>query len=813
MAKKNNNQLERFGKETVYERNVASEAISYNQIAGANKNVYRIAPSLNDGLKPGRRRLYWSWWIACGRPQNTKPETLKKLKFMKVDTVASLAMAYHPHGSSANEELIGREGQYWNNNVMAIVPQGSYGNLQSSDPAAGRYIEARIGEYMIDCFFDDFDKYSVPMRPSYDGMNLEPVFLPSKYPHILFNPQMSGIGYALASNIMSFNVKEVLEATIELMKDPSAKIMLIPDSPTGADIIDEGYFGDINKTGEAKVTLRATASIDYQENTIHITSIPLQTKTNTIINKIVELKKKHEFEEIINIDDGTKEGEVDVLIALRSDANPDKVLEKLYKKNTNLKMTYPIGLTVIDDFKPYTYGVKDLLLEWIEYRREVVRSMFLYSLQITEEKQHMNKVLVMVFNKDNIEKTVAIAKKSKSRQEMIQKLMKTYKITSLQAATIADMRVYNFNEDYYKKYKQEEKDLKAEIKKINNILDHDSKIDDFIIGQLEEGIKKYGRPRKSKVIREGKKSKKNIPDIDYIIGINEEGYIKKLNISNNSSIGYVGKSNCSLTVLQINNRDDMLVFDSTGNVSKVSVSAIPDMKFTDTGVELSRYFSVKGRIIGTIKLPSEKLLKTKDDDLCIIFITKNGYGKKVKISEFDKIVDYKTGITLNPGDELSTVLFAFDKSSKDLVICTNLGDGVRLKVTDIKTVGRTAKGTRLIGLKDGEYVVNACRIKPRQKYLFYITTGGRIKLTETKFFPVMEKKDSAISLISLVGSETLVGVSSVSRQDTVMVYRKTSEPELVKISDMKITTRIAKGEKVIKTPKGDAVIAYKIFEN
>lgn len=800
-----------FGNETIYQRNVAEEAISYNQLAGANKNVYRIAPSLNDGLKPGRRRLYWSWWLACGKPMNTKPETLKKLKFMKVDTIASAAMAYHPHGSSANEELIGREGQYWNNNVMAIVPQGSYGNLQSSDPAAGRYIEARIGEYMIDCFFSDFNLYPVPMRPSYDEMNMEPLFLPAKFPHVLFNPQLSGIGYALASNIAPFNVKEVLEATIALMKNPKEKILLIPDSPTGADILDEGLFEQINKTGEGKFTLRATAKIDYQKNDIHITSIPLQTKTNTIINKIVDLKKKHEFEEIINIDDGTKEGEVDVVISLKSDANPDKVLEKLYKRNTNLKMTYPVGITVIDDFKPYFYGVKDLLLEWIEYRREIVRSMHLYSLQITEEKRHMNKVLVMVFNKDNIEKTIAIAKKSKNRAEIINKFMKTYKITSLQAATIADMRVYNFNEEYYKKYKAEEKELKKEIKRINSVLDDEKKIDEFIINQLEEGIKKYGRPRQSKIIREGKKAKK-VPDINFIIGINEEGYVKKLNLNEYSSIGPVGKTNCNLTVMQINNRDDILVFDSNGNVSKVSVSAIPDMKFEDTGIELSRYFSVSGKIVGCIKLPSDKILQSKDDDLCIIFITKQGTGKKVKVSEFDKIVDYKKGITLKPDDELSTVLFAFDKGGKDVIICTNLGDGVRIKVSDIPTVGRNAKGKKLIGLKDDEYVVNACRIKPRQNYLFYITSGGRAKLTETKFLPVMETKDPAVSLITLVGSETLVGVSSVSINDTVMVYRKNNEPEIFNIKDIKITTRIAKGEKIIKTPKGDSVVAYKIFE-
>lgn len=756
--------------------------------------------------------MYWSWWELEGKPKNIKPETLRKLKFHKVSKLSSNAMSYHPHGDTAMEELIGREGQYWNNNVMAIVPQGSYGNLESSDPAAGRYIQAKMSEYMIDCFFDDFDKYCVPMKMAYDGESEEPEYLPAKYPHILFNPQLSGIGYGLASNIPPFNVQEVLEATIKLIKNRKSKILLIPDSPNGADIIDDGLFPEINKTGKGKFTLRASYEIDYQANTIRFTTLPLQTKSKQVIRKINDFRKLHVFEEITDIFDSTKQGEVNILIKLKSDANPDKILNQLFKKNTNLKMTYPIGITVIDDYKAYDYGIKELLLEWIEYRRDVVRSMFMYSYQITTEREHMVKVLVEVFNKDNIERTVKIAKNSKTRKDTIEKLMRAYKITSLQAATIADMHVYNFNDEYYKKYKQEEKDLKEEIKRINDILEHDEKIDEFIIGQLKEGIKKYGRPRKSKVIKEDDGAKENIPATEHLVGISESGYIKKVDIKKNSSIGSVSKTNENLTVMQINNQEDILVFDSTGRVSKISVSAIPDMKFEDYGIEVARYFPVQGKIIGVMKLPSLKSLKKADDELCIVFVTKLGFTKKVKLKEFKKISDYKLGVTLNDGDELASVIFAFDNTGKDIILSTNLGDGIRLKLKDIKTLGRQAKGLRQINLKENEVVVNASRIQPKQKLLCYVTSAGRIKLTETKYFPVMERKDEALSLITLVGNETLVGVSSVSKDDILMVYRKNSEPVEIKLSELSISTRVAKGEKLVKTPKGDSVVAYKIFQ-
>ena len=315
----------------------------------------------------------------------------------------------------------------------------------------------------------------------------------------------------------------------------------------------------------------------------------------------------------------------------------------------------------------------------------------------------------------------------------------------------------------------------------------------------------------SKVVKENDDDKKEIPNTEHLIGISESGYIKKLSIKDNSSIGLVGKENGNLSVMQINNRENILVIDSSGRVSKISVSAIPDMKYEDIGVEINRYFTSDGKIISLMKLPNMDILKSKDDDLCIIFVTKNGLAKKVPINEFNKITDYKMGIILNPDDEVAAAMFSFDKSSKDCIICTNLGDGIRISINDIKTLGKQAKGVKQINLKEDEYVVNACKINPSKKLLFYVTSSGRVKLTETKYFPVMQRKDEALSLISLDKNETLIGISSVSKNDVVMVYRKNSEPVEINLNDIKVSTRIAKGEKMIKTPKGDKVVAYKIF--
>ena len=679
--------------------------------------------------------------------------------------------------------------------------------------SAGRYREAKMSEYLIDCFFSDFNKYCIPMKLGYDGESWEPEFLPAKYPNILFNPQFSGIGYGIASNICPFNVAEVLDATIKLIKDPKANILLIPDSPTGCDIIDEGRFKEINKTGQSKVTMRATTEIDYINNIIHVTTLPINSTSKNVIDSIIASKAKGLFSEIVEIKDYTKEGEVKIDIFLKSDAKPEKVLKQLYKKGTGLKSTYPVGITVIDDYCEYEYGVIELLLEWIQYRIDIVRSMFLNNLQLVLSKQHMNEVLLMVFNKDNIDTTINIAKTSKSRKETVERLMKKFKITSLQAGVIADMRVYNFNQDSYNNFKEEKVKLKEEVKRINGILNDDAKIEDYIIDELKEGKRKYGRARMSKVVKENDKHNDNIPDTEHLVGISENGFVKKLLLKNVTSIGQVGKTNGNITVLQVNNRENLLVIDELGNVVKISISAIPDMEFEDIGVELKKFFSVKGEIKAVMELPSMELLKVKNDSFGIVFITKNGLAKKVKLSEFSKITGSKSGINLNDGDKLASAIFTIADDDKDIVISTNKACGIRLPMKEIRNGSTVAKGVSMISLGEGEEVVNASIINPKKKLLFYITSSGRVKVTEAKYFPTMNRGDEALSLISLQSNETLLGVASVNKSDSVMVYKKKNEPETLDIKTLDISMRTSKGEKVIKTPRGDSVIGYKIISS
>lgn len=780
-----------MGSLTTEDVGVAAE--KYTCLFGANKNVYRIIPSLIDGLKPvNRRALYASYLL--------KADYKNKVKMTRI--VADTMGKFHPHGDMSIGDAACAMAKPYTNTICYIEGQGNFGSIRGDGVGALRYIEGGLSKFSMKCFFEDYEKYNVDMKLAYTGKDLEPEYLPAKYPCVLFNPQLSGIGIGCASNIPPFNIKEVLEATIKLIEDPDSKIKLIPDSPTGCDIIDDGQFDAINKNGIGSFTLRATYEIDYIKNIITIKSLPLQISSQAVINNLVALKQKNKLPEIIEIKDYTQKSNVDLRLMVADSYNPDDVIDDLIKKNTGLKKTYPCGIKVIDDYRDYDYGIKDLLLEWIEYRKEAINSMFnLQFVKATEDK-HINDIMLFVFNSDNADKTLEICKKSKNKQETIEKLVKAYKITSLQASKIAEMKMYQFNKDQYQKFKDDKVALNEKIAEYNKMLNSEDEINKYIINELKEGIKLFGEPRKSKIVKKNK-LECDIPNTFHLVGISTDGYIKKIS-GDSVSIGQVGKTSSPVMATRISNRDNLLVMDESGRLSRISVSALPDMKDNDIGVEIIRYFSVKGNVVTMI---TESDLKNHDDNN-IVFVTEKGIGKKTSFKEFIKIKDFKQAILLDDDDRLVSAIPSLD--SDEFIIYTNFGDGIRLKSDDIKLYGKNTKGLQLITLKKNEKVAGIDIIDNSRKYLSYITSSGKMKLTDLKFLPVMKRKDEPLTLLPLENNEYLVGISTVSKKDTLLIYKKKSEPVEVPIKELKLTTRTAKPEKVVKTPKGDSVIAFRI---
>lgn len=815
MAKKKNkfdfNESDFLEHEDQYEvRNIADETKRYSIISGINRNVARHIPSGYDGLKPVARRVLLILY-----------EDIKK-DFQKNSAVAGNTMGkYHPHGDGSIEEVIGRMGQWWTNNVLYIEPSGNFGSLTGGPPAAGRYISCKLSRFAYKCFFEDYKYASIEMKQSYTGKDKEPEYLPAKYPVAIVNPQFSSIGYGTAANIAPYNFKEVMEATIKLLHNPDADIKLIPDFPSGCEVIANKELDEVNTNGgRGKVTVRATIDIDHEKGVIHILSLPLKVGSDDVISAIAKLIIAKKLEGIKDIQDDTKpkrpdgSGGVHIRIILDKDVNPDKMVEQLIKKDVGIQKTFGVQIRFIEDYKEHDYTPKEYLLNWIEFRKEIVQSMYNKKYIQLKEDDHMNNIKIFVFSKDNASKTLKIIKQSKNDDDAITKMLKEYAdahMTSLQAKTICNMRFKDFNKESYQKFLEERDRLKDEIAKTEKVIRNPDSINDIIEAELEEGIRLFGGPRRSKIIH-AKDDVNKISPNPFIIAISKDGFVKKIDANKYSTIGTLGNISSQETiVIKIANNKSILVFDSNGKASKVPVSGIPESTPEDNGLQVSRYFKVSGQIIGVMEEMNNKDIAK---EIKILFVTKKGFAKRTSFKEFLSMRDLKTAITLNDKDELVSTSMEMEKDGKsDVIIFTNEGNGVRLVSTDIPESGSQSKGKAMITLKDGEYVIGANRIRKTKKLLFYITSSGRGKVTEERYFPRMSRKDSPISLLPLSSSDKLVSVASVNKSDKIMVYRKIGEPVEINVSEISPSMRVAKADKLIKVPKGDIVVGIKVLSS
>lgn len=784
--------------------NIADASRRFSIISGVNRNVARHIPVVFDGLKPVTRRILLVMYES------------KTNKFQKVNKVAGDAMGkYHPHGDASISDVISKMGQDWNNNITYIETQGNFGNRQGDDAASGRYTECKLSKFAYKCFFEDYKYASLDTKMSYTGNDEEPDYLPSKYPIGLVNPQFSSIGYGTAANIPPFNFTEVLEATIKLIKDPDSRINLIPDFPSGCDVIANNDLVEVEKTGIGKVLVKASTDIDYNRNIIHITSLPLQIGTKAVAYNISNLVLVKKTEGIADIKDYT-DPEVGVLldIHLKPSVNPDKILEELMKKDVGLKKTFSIQIKFIDDYQEYDYSPKEFLLTWLDFRREILQSMYNNKYVKLLEEQHMNNVKLFVFNKDNLNQTVDICRKASSTNDAIEKLMKKYKdsevgMTSMQAKTIQGMRFSDFNKESYNGFLKLKEELKASIKETELILSNTSKIDEIIEKELLEGISLFGTKRRSKIVHNKPDKKEIIDKSKVLVAVSKDGYIKKINTKEHKTIGSLGTQSSRQVILaETRNDKNILIFDSTGKCTKIPVLSIHESTPEENGVMIERFFKVSGNVVAVMEEITDKELSK---DLLITFFTKKGFSKRTSCKEFYNMKDNKTAISIMEDDELVAVINTLKDSSKDIIIYTDKGDGIRLDINDIKIQGASTRGLNMINLTDEEFVVGVDKIETNKKLLVFITSMGRVKVSELKYLPPMSRKDGSVSLINLNNNEYLVGLASVNNKNTLTVFRKFGDPVDIKIEDIKPSMRIAKGEKLVKTPSGDIVVGFRII--
>lgn len=762
--------------EKFIDRNIAELCEEYDKIKGANTNLARIAPDLVDGLKPVQRRTLYIMYL------KEQGKTFRKVATIAGDVFGRV----HPHSPTSIEDaLVGIE-QEWHNVLPLIEGEGNFGSVAGDPSGASRYIKARLSKYAFACFFEDWKDAVVDMTMGYDEETKEPIYLPAKYPNVLLNGCL-GIGYGMASNLPCFNFREVVEACITLMMDPNAHIVLIPDSPTGADII-ETDFAKLSERGNGTYSMRCTYEIDDKDNLIIINSLPYQVTVNSIREKIADIKERGGMPELIAMNDMSGRA-VDLRLVIRDDVNPYKFMKKLINEVGGLEKSYPVNITVTNDYESFDYSIKQLLLEWIRYRREQKRVVVSHKRTTLLAEQRTNDVKIFLMNSTNLDDTIKIFRTSRNRAEIEKKLIETYRnseirMDSLQARVLSNLRMHELSIESYEACLKRREELEQELEDVKKILNEENGIDKLIIAELRDGIKRFGTPRKSNVIP-AKISVHSEVEGACILQLSSDGMILRKEATNVYEEPIPTDTNGF--AVRVDNDASFVIIDENGYHSYIKVKEIP----VDTEVPVNRFMktNLTGNIVAMLPVDIES-------NLSCTLISKNGMLKKIRISDMGP--SKKPCIVLDKSDKLVKGIVTRVQTPKDILVYTKNGMGQRLDPNNIRITSPTAKGGVGFKLKSDDEIVGCYAINPKEnQYLLYMTMKGKARLNLIEYLPTRDSKhDSMVRLINLNDRDKLISVIGCNKFDKAQVYFDNATREIIDISKLEEGTMSSDPKKV-----------------
>jgi len=692
--------------------------------------------------------------------------------------------------------------QSWRNMIPLVEPSGNFGDSSGSPAGAPRYIKAKLSDYAISCFFDDWKDSVVDMKEAYIEGTYEPVFLPSKYPNILLNGTL-GIGFGMSSNLPAYNFKEVVEATIKLIHNPNSNIVLIPDSTTGADII-QTDFASICDRGRGVYNQRCTYEIDPESNTIRITSLPELITASDITDKIATLKLENKFSELQHMEDLSGKT-INIILYIREDINPYKFVRKLISEVPGLERSYPVNITVVNDYCSYDLSIKDLLLEWIKYRREQKRVVISNKRTNLVSEQRTNDVKIFILSGNNLQDTVKIFSTNKNRESIEKELIRRYKDTpihldSLQARALSNMKMVELSTDARDSYLKLRDQLIVELDKLENILNKANGIDEVIVGELQEGIKRFGCSRRSNIVPK-KINVSSEVEGHCILTLTSDGIINRRQSSNiEEPIPPLGGFACN-----VDNGSSFILINDLGYNSFIRVKDIP----LDTDVPVARYSKkpLAGNIVALVPCNID------EDESCTL-ISRKGIIKRIRT--IDMRPSNKPFISLDANDSLIRGIVTKTNSNKEILIYTRNGLGQKISIHSIKPTQLNAKGSNGIKVDIDDELEGCFLINPTESaYLLYVTLRGKCRLNDINYFPTrINKHDSFVNLISLSDRDKLVSVIAVNKYDKVKIFYGDGTDEELNIDSLEETTMGDSPKKVLKksiTSKSDGVVKVKII--
>ena len=770
----------------------------------------RAIPDLRDGLKPVHRRILWSMF----EEGNTPDKPHKK----SATTVGYVMGHYHPHGDSSIYEAMVRLAQDFNQRYMLVDGHGNFGNIEGDGAAAYRYTEARLSKISLE-LLRDIRKDTVDMDDNFDVTSKEPRVLPSRFPNVLVNGSM-GIAVGMATNIPPHNLGEVIDGCVAYIDNPEIDTLGLmqhikgPDFPTGGIILGNSGIKKAYDTGRGSITIRSKAIIEEHgnHNNIVITEVPYGVNTLDLKNKVGELVRDKIIDGISDYHTDLKDG-VKITITLKKDANPQVVLNNLYK-HTNFQISYGIIFLVIDDGTPRTLPLKDIIAKYIDHQRTVIIRRTKFDFDKAEARVHILEGYKIAL--DHLDDVIKIIRESETDIIAKEELIKRFGFSDIQVDAILELKLRRLTGLERDKIEQELAETLKLIEELKSILASREKIDNIIKTEMLEIKEKYADERRTSIDMTAIdyiEDESLIPQENIMISLTEKGYIKRLAVNtyrtqNRGGVGIKGmttneEDNVNKLITS-STHDDILFFSNYGKVYRVRGYEIPLGSRQSKGLPIINLIPIEKeeKITSIISIDPKEV----NDEKNLVFVTKQGLVKRTNIKEFESIRNNgKIAITLKEDDELINVNLT--DGSNEIIIAANNGRMVRFNEKEVRLMGRTASGVKGIEL-DNSYVIGA-EVADSSKLILVITEKGYGKKTETdeyrlthrggkgvKALNITDKNGLIVAFKSVVGDEDIIITTNsgiVIRLDVNKIStlkRNTQGVRLISLKDNQIVTNV-----------------------
>lgn len=798
--------------------------------------VQRALPDVRDGFKPVHRRIIYT----MNEAGNTYEHAYRKCAY----TVGEVLGKYHPHGDASVYDAMVRLAQDFSMRYPLVDGHGNFGSIDGDPPAAYRYTEARMSKIAGE-MMSDIGKNTVDFGTNYDDKLPEPKVLPSRFPNLLVNGS-TGIAVGMATNIPPHNLRETIDAINLVMKNPDttpAEIMTViqgPDFPTGGIIMGRAGIRSAYLTGRGKITLRGRAEI-VEEKThtrIVITEIPYMVNKTRLLENIGMLMHDKRIEGISVCRDETDRSGMKIVLELKRDANANVVLNKLYNY-TQLQDTVGVIMLALVNGEPKVLTLKEMIVQYISFQEDVVRRRTAYDLEKAKQRAHLLQGFMLAI--DNIDEVIAILRSSKTEAEGKERLMERFKEADLsqllhramdekykdirfehtvglsaeQADAIVKMRLGQLTGMEREKIEDELADLMGKIWEFTNILADESKVKEIISAELEAIKKKYGDERRTSI--EDVSGEVDIEDLipveESVITFTNIGYIKRqpmeiYNLQRRGGKGVTGMKQRDEDFIEnlfvASSHDDILFVTNQGNMYKLRCYEIPEGGKQSRGVNIVNLLQLsEGEQIAA-------MMKTSDfaENKFFICITKQGKIKRTPLSEYKNL--RKGGLRavgLDEGDEIAAAYLT--EGDSHVMIATKNGQAICFLETDIRSMGRTAHGVRAIKLREGDYIVGACKVYDKNMTILTVTDKGMGRRCQVTSYRV--QKRGGYGILNYKASEEkgyVCGIRALGQDDDVILINTDGVIIRIRANDLRIMGRYATGVRVMRLMGDSRVVTF-----